>query len=540
MLHPTSRVLAALAEPTDAELLARFVADRDTTAFELLVWRHAGLVLRVCRGVLRDHHAAEDATQAVFLALARQAPSVRHAGSPAGWLFRVARRVSARACRHRRVTTVPPADLDGLPAALAVQPDSESERVLHEELAKLPESYRVLILLCFFEGLTHVEAARRLGVPVGTVAGRMARAKEALASRLARRGVTGVVLAPLVFTVTPSFAAATTRVAVAFSSKNNQCVPATVLVLARQELKMTLAKKVLSLGVLVVAVFGCLAFGVRLSAEPPPTPAPAPSTSRVAATDKAPVAKPPNAVVGKTFALAPLTTDLQRRLIDNAGPNSTALLVVDASALFKNASTLDIEAIQLGELQKALKALQPEKGKSVAHFAVHYSITRDISTDGQLVLHFALEGAARSAGFVPGTTVGHKTCHPTFEFDQYVAPLKADKDTDLAETGVGDERVLAYPVRTPLSRVLTQSAAGVVDVRVPLECQADDWLPVEVDKSVKAALGKLKLAKGQQVNFMLNIPKQDDSTQQRVQERVRAACRRWAEDGGLEMGSITY
>src|SRR5262245_26471203 len=103
MSDPVTRVLAALGpdlgEPTDAELLARFVADRDAGAFELLVWRHAGLVLRICRGVLHDRHTAEDATQAVFMALARQAGSVGRAGSAAGWLFRVARRVAARAAR---------------------------------------------------------------------------------------------------------------------------------------------------------------------------------------------------------------------------------------------------------------------------------------------------------------------------------------------------------------------------------------------------------------------------------------------------------
>jgi hypothetical protein len=420
---------------------------------------------------------------------------------------------------------------------VAVQPDTESERLLHEEVVKLPEPYRVLILLCFFEGLTHAEAARRLGVPVGTVAGRMARAKEALAARLTRRGMPCVVLAPLVFTVSPSFAAATTHAAVAFASKNNQCVPAAVLVLARQELKMTLVKKALGLGVLVVAVCGCLAFGLGLSAEPPPTPAPAPITTRPTATDKVLVAKPPNAVVGKTFALAPLSTDLQRRLIHNAGPNSSALLVVDAPALFKDARTLDIEALQLSEIRKALKALQPEKGKSVVHFAVHYTNTSDVSTDGEQVLDFTLAGAARADGFLPGTEAGFRTHHNTpFAFEKYVAPLKADRDADAAETGVGDERALAYPVRTPLSKVLTESAAAVVDVRVTLDCQADDWLPAEVNKSVKVALGKLKLAKGQQVNFMLTIPKRDDHTQQ----RVRAACNRWAEDSGLVMGSFSY
>src|SRR5262249_35851826 len=153
-----------------------FATDRDAGAFELLVWRHAGLVLRVCRGVLRDHHAAEDATQAVFLALARQAGSVGRSGSAAGWLFRVARRIAARASGGSLVATVPGTDLDGLPAPDAASvPDADEERVLHEELARLPKRYRAPILLCFFEGLTHAEAARRLGVPVGTVAGRMAR-----------------------------------------------------------------------------------------------------------------------------------------------------------------------------------------------------------------------------------------------------------------------------------------------------------------------------------------------------------------------------
>ena len=65
--------------PTDAELLARFARTRDEGAFELLVWRHAGMVLGVCRSVLLDHHAAEDVTQATFLALAKQAQAVGRA-----------------------------------------------------------------------------------------------------------------------------------------------------------------------------------------------------------------------------------------------------------------------------------------------------------------------------------------------------------------------------------------------------------------------------------------------------------------------------
>ena len=115
MPRPTASILAALGPsadgPTDAELLRRFADGRDAGAFELLVWRHAGLVLRICRGILRDHHEAEDAAQAVFLALARQAPTVGRRGNPAGWLFRVARRVAGRAARRRQqIPTVPDAE----------------------------------------------------------------------------------------------------------------------------------------------------------------------------------------------------------------------------------------------------------------------------------------------------------------------------------------------------------------------------------------------------------------------------------------------
>src|SRR5438876_3553632 len=82
---------------SDARLLGRYVADRDEAAFELLVWRHAGLVFGVCRRVLGDSHAAEDAFQATFLALARKARAIRRGESLAAWLHRVARRIANRA-----------------------------------------------------------------------------------------------------------------------------------------------------------------------------------------------------------------------------------------------------------------------------------------------------------------------------------------------------------------------------------------------------------------------------------------------------------
>ena len=106
----------------DAELLGRFAATGDEAAFELLVRRHQRLVFGVCRRILRDHHDAEDAFQATFLALARKAGGIGKREALAGWLFRVAYRaaLTARAGRARQVKG------DG-PAA-AADPTAETER----------------------------------------------------------------------------------------------------------------------------------------------------------------------------------------------------------------------------------------------------------------------------------------------------------------------------------------------------------------------------------------------------------------------------
>jgi DNA-directed RNA polymerase specialized sigma24 family protein len=87
--------------PADTDLLARFAESRDEAAFELIVWRHAGLVQRVCRGVLGDHHAAEDAAQAAFLILARKAHTFAGHRSVVGWLYRIARQVAIRMAKDR-------------------------------------------------------------------------------------------------------------------------------------------------------------------------------------------------------------------------------------------------------------------------------------------------------------------------------------------------------------------------------------------------------------------------------------------------------
>ncbi len=175
--------------PVDADLLARFISTGDEVAFELLVRRHAPMVLAVCRRVLADPNDADDAFQATFLVLARKAASVARAEVLAGWLYRIAYRAAVRVRSDRlRRTTHTDANPDLLPAPTTDPNARELERVLDEEVAKLPERHRVAFVLCCLEGKTGEEAGRLIGCPPGTVSSRLTRARERLRERLTHRG----------------------------------------------------------------------------------------------------------------------------------------------------------------------------------------------------------------------------------------------------------------------------------------------------------------------------------------------------------------
>jgi len=200
---------------SDRQLLERFAARRDASseaAFEGLVLRHGPMVLRVCRNVLRDRAAAEDAFQATFLVLVRRKDSIRRLESVGGWLYGVACRVAARAqveAARRRATEQRAA----LRAIEVVDPTDGHELdgaglgpVVQEEVRRLPGKYRAVVALCYWEGLTHEQAAAQLGCPLGTVRSRLARARGLLHRRLTRRG-----LAPLAGVVAASFDSASAR-----------------------------------------------------------------------------------------------------------------------------------------------------------------------------------------------------------------------------------------------------------------------------------------------------------------------------------------
>ena len=184
----------------DSQLLDRFIACRDASAFRDLVTRHGPVVRRTCRQFLHDPHEADDAFQATFLILVQRAPSIRDPERLDRWLVGVARRVAARSRRNGVVRSERERRWAEMHPEAGEQdwPLIEVRRVVREEIGHLPEAYFQPLALCYLEGLTHEEAARRLGWPVGTVKVRLVRARRQLRDRLDRRGI-GLSVAFLLF-----------------------------------------------------------------------------------------------------------------------------------------------------------------------------------------------------------------------------------------------------------------------------------------------------------------------------------------------------
>lgn len=196
--------------PADAELLGRFLDARDEGAFAELVARHGPAVLAACRAVLRDPNDADDAAQATFLVLVRRAGAVRDRAAVGAWLCRVAWRTAnrLRADNARRAARASAVEPDSTPAA-EVRSDALARAAVLDEVARLPDVYRVAVLACYAAGASTAEAARQLGWPKGTLLTRLAWARKRLCDRLGRRGVTlaGGLAAAVVTRVSPNAAA---------------------------------------------------------------------------------------------------------------------------------------------------------------------------------------------------------------------------------------------------------------------------------------------------------------------------------------------
>ncbi len=277
----------------DRELAARFAGANDEGAFAELVDRHGAMVMGVCRRLLRDPHAAEDAFQATFLVFAQKAGCVRWRDSVGGWLFEVARRVSRRAAasaarRRSREGPLDPgmAEWTDHPGPGAVPSDTHALRaVLDEELARLPDRIRAPLVLSYLEGRAGDDVATQLGLSDGQLRGRLHRGKQRLRERLRRRGVTlefalaACVVGPSVGAAAPGLAFRLTAAAVSVRSSGRYVAASDpVHSLTREVLRdMVTPYKFIA----AVALFGAIGIGAvgrgpsAVSADPPKAVAPA-------------------------------------------------------------------------------------------------------------------------------------------------------------------------------------------------------------------------------------------------------------------------
>jgi RNA polymerase sigma factor (sigma-70 family) len=174
----------------DQTLLERFTLERDEGAFHVLLQRHGPMVLDVCRALLPSQADAEDAFQATFLVLARQAGSIRRTASLGTWLYGVAVRTAHKAragfSRRRKHERQAARSEESAAEDLTWR---EVQQVLHEELSQLSERYRLPLVLCYLQGRTLDDVAGQLGVARNTLKTRLERGREVLRARLLRRGL---------------------------------------------------------------------------------------------------------------------------------------------------------------------------------------------------------------------------------------------------------------------------------------------------------------------------------------------------------------
>jgi len=292
------------APDSDDDLLARYARGRDSRprapsgspsdgrgaggakeafaaeAFAALFARHGPMVFAVCRRVLNNDADAEDAVQAVFVALARSAGRLGARDAVAGWLYRVAVRIARKLlarrllARRRAAGPLPP---DVAAPASADAAARELLAALDHEVNALPDQFRAAVVLCGLEGRTNTEAAAILGCPTGTVDSRLHAAKRKLRDRLTRRGfavpaVTGVLTAAAAETTLAAGPVARMSPVIHSAASGGPLSPAVSRLLQEMTIMRT-RFQVLAATVLVLVAAG-VGFGLlRSTAAPQPPPA---------------------------------------------------------------------------------------------------------------------------------------------------------------------------------------------------------------------------------------------------------------------------
>jgi RNA polymerase sigma factor (sigma-70 family) len=282
---------------SDAQLLERFLTERDGAAFEVLMARYGPMVLSVCRGVLRNPSDAEDAFQATFLVLVNKARRLRGRANLGGWLHLVAYRVAIQAnaaAARRRVQEREAGEMAAATSTSVPAARDEQLRALHEEIARLPEKFRLAIVLCDLQGIPQNRAAGELQLSERTLRRRLSEGRERLKARLSRRGLPEggmlgtVVLRESLAAVPPAWAEATVRAALAIVNESITIgvVSAAATKLSHEVLKMMMFQKLKLFSAAILGV-GLMAWGasaalISFPEEPPRKTAATPPEQRKA------------------------------------------------------------------------------------------------------------------------------------------------------------------------------------------------------------------------------------------------------------------
>lgn len=487
------------------QLLDRFARLGDQVAFEVLVSRHGPMVLGVCRRILRDPSDVDDAFQATFLVLIRRAKSLGPRDVLAAWLHGVAWKVATRARtdRARRAQRERGATNLETPAPARPDPDFALREIIDQEIERLPWKYRAPVALCYFEGLTHEEAARRLDWPLGTVKGRLARARSLLGARLSRRGITapaGVAIGALGIetagraAVTEPLLAATLRTSarIAEGVAWKSAVSVNVANLVQGVVAAMLLSKYKIAGALLLVSATAMA-GAGVAAKP------GPGSGRDAAETEPPrKVKAPSPIVAEepppTFVIPPRATADQ---LD-------AHLVVAARAAFLAArdeyqagrSSLDRAARNSRLLLNAQTAAAENDDQRIAAAAGHLDRLRALTRDGDSRSSSDSETAEARALLAEAEAglAKARAAKDTREADSTSA--KRDHGVDPATSAIlkklDEPLPMNFPNETPLEDILKyikESTRGPNDTGIPIcldpiglnEAERVETSPVTID-----------------------------------------------------------
>ncbi len=303
MLSASSATRAAVGVEcglTDAQLLDRFLTEREETAFTFLVQRHGPMILGVGRRVLGDAHEAEDVLQATFLILARRTRAIGGKRSIGGWLHGVAHHVALKAKAKSTAQRKREREMRTMPSARPVDELTcqELRAALDDAIASLPEKYHAPVVLCYLEGKSYDQAAQELGCPKTTLARRLTQAREVLRKKLAHRGI-GLTAAALATALADAAAASplpamltikTVKAAglVVAGKSVAGCLTAGAIALAEEAMVVAKGKLVLMVMVVGLAVGGVGWAGYKTLAETSPVHPPPVSRDAKRSADSVP------------------------------------------------------------------------------------------------------------------------------------------------------------------------------------------------------------------------------------------------------------